>query len=717
MCKLEDKLYKKYPEQINEIVPLVPALWTGDPATPELAAIAGCFPDREAIRVRVNDLIQLLTAQKKNPTPLQHLILENRGGPNCQLVRDYLGEYAPCIAAVVGGGQCQIVDGRKPSSIKKTIEEVDTSKQKVIDLRGCPKDEADATDWLLQKVNGSTRAKPYKDAEAVKCKDLGKRLFGAADLSHTVDPIADPVSMNALHCYWLQNGIPRGFHSKVAEWKKKPHADAWADSIFQEAQARCVGPAEPKKAPQPHSVPVSEPSSVKANPPVTFALWIRAQPPKEHSHNMGQDLLEEIVAAISMICQHVYDKGTRYRFLLFGDRVETFADLPVHSGGDASKKKTPIPNYVADTFHDHWEGEPRPEVMVLDFRGFYETKGFQTPTLSDLANAEADGTFKPPSLKDLAQSDAKARDKAVAEYRQALQTFREQHPRKSNLSYWEQYWFFQAIDSRAHPRFIIGAESGNMDGFGYCGIPVISIDVDDKASTDESIVTDRIGQYSLLTPLWNLLNYHRGGDIGRFRQLLYGSILMYTRFAGELHASKWSKAASKAEPLPKFVDGDIAKLKVLSTTKAPSKNSVIEDSLKGTYHVINVDGDGNCLFRALSQARTSNQDRHLLYRQQAVDYAAATFQLEAINAAHEPNNFDLLTDYRDTLRLPATSAEDSLHWGSYLEIEAFALSYRVTVEVYSEDFEMLSANPNRPETVRIFYVDGNHYKAIRPKGH
>lgn len=724
MPGVESKLYKDYGARINGIDPLVPSLWTGDPATAGLAPINTCFPDPEAVRCRVADLIKLLSPEAEdklttsggkvlnNPKPLQDLISKKEGAFGCQLVRDYNGEYAPCVAAVLGGALCKIVPGLKPSSMKTTIGEVDESE--TIKLDGCPEDDAKATAWLLNAISKSKVSRQYYDAEVVKCGALGRGLFEAADLDCTTTETPErSIPMNSLHQYWQQNQIPHRFYSKVADWMKQTNAAAWVRSICLEAPLIHRNKPE-KQEKQEHSAPVSDKSSVKPPQPPTFALWIRWQLPKNHSHNMGQDLLLEIVTAIAKVCHHVYPTGRLFRFLLFGDRAAkktpaakvaekiTFADMPVHSGGAASAAKTEISDFVADTFNAQWPGEAKPHVMVIDFRDLYNPVYFKTPTLAKFAEA------KVPSGPDV----------KPAAIQKAIEEFRKGNPRKSGYSYWEQYGFFQSIDKDMHPRFIIGAESGNMDGFGYCGIPVISVDVEDAAPTDESIMVDRIGQYCFLTPLWNLLNYHRGAGIAKFRRLLYGSILMYTEYGDGLRRSKYPKSFGKIEVQKDFGTEDKDDFGKLFAGDVASKSHAVEDSLKDTYGedaVINVEGDGNCLFRALSRVRTGDEDRHLTYRREAVDYAAAHFSLAMIQAVYPDMGTN--EDYRLTMREKAMNSSDRLHYGSYLEVEAFALRYGVTVAVYSEDFDHpLVSNAGQDETVRIFYVNRNHYKAIVEEG-
>jgi hypothetical protein len=443
-----------------------------------------------------------------------------------------------------------------------------------------------------------------------------------------------------------------------------------------------------------HSAPVSDVATVKPQPPVVFALWLRSQLPKDHSHNMGQDLLREIITAISHVCQHLYPTKIAFAFFLFGDRAAVnVGDYPFHGpaprGGASSAVAVPV--FILDTFLKEWKGVA-PHVTVRDFRDLYNPAYFQTPLLKDY-------NFAPSGKK-------------ADEIRKGYKEYREANPRKAAYSYWEQYSFFQFIDANTHPRFIIGAESGNMDGFGYCGIPVISIDVEDEAAVDESIVTDRIGQYCLLTPLWNLLNYHRAKNVETFRSHLYGAILMYTRYAGALHETKTAVKVPKVERPTWEKDNDA--LAALLETEAKGSNAV-EESLKAAYDIVDVLGDGNCLFRALSRARTPGEDRHLLYRQQAVRYASLFFDEAMLTAGSGCENAE---DYEGTMKTAALNASDVTRYGGFVEIEAYALREGITIEVHSEGLGLgnpIVSNAGGTETIRILYINRNHYKAIVPK--
>jgi hypothetical protein len=690
---------------INGIQPLIPTLWTSYPGNEQRRGIEDAYPPAEEIRKRIELVLGWMKegalvfsdrSSTDNPKPLQDL-RDSAGEFAFVLVRDYNGEYAPAIAGTLAGGICTVVRARKPSSVKATIAALG---RKNLDVSKCPDDERwdEAVNFLEKQIQSSNSAKQFSEEEVKRAQQFGERLLGAALLPFRVAADGSGVAMGKLHHFWLNAGLPQAFYTKVCRWAGDLADDdsllAWWRAIYNKA---VFSLPKPKKKPAVHDASVEAVTTVQPAPFISYALWIRKQPPKQHTHNMSQDLLDEIVTAIAHVSHHVYP-GSRFRFLLFGDSAaRTYADLPTHNGSKAKATATEIPQYIADRFLKEWgtEGEP-PIVEIADFRDLYLAAQFPVPAPDVFGKAK----FKKP--------------KTPAEFDKLISEFiKDKEPRKSNLSYWEQYSFFHATDLATKPRFIIGAESGNMDGFGYCGIPVISVDVDDQNPLDKSVFQDRIGQYAFLTPLWSLLNYYFGRNLPAFRSHLYGEILKYTRYAGKLHASK--RASDKDVTL---WAGDEALPKLQELFAKPSLDEdlgdVILESLKDAFDLIDVPGDGNCLFRALARVIEGNEDNHRTYRQQAVLYAAQHFPFRMIESGSGPYND--VEEYKLVMGTPATGAEDTRRWGGFVEVEAFALRRSVTVEVYSARFDQpVIANPGRPQVVSILYVNGNHYKALIKK--
>jgi hypothetical protein len=718
---LFDFLFKVYPEQINGIAPLVPALWAGRPGQAGLRDVDHAFPETGEIDLRVVPIIEILkgdgfsTAAEKvlqNPKPVQDLVTL-KAAPTFKLVRDYNGEYAPAIVGVLAGGRCVVVPALKPGSMRATLAEVDAGKKPVVNLEKCPEADNEATVFIGEAIRKSSISKAYYDRELEKCGVLVRGLFEVAGLVAAPGVDADgAAAMSSLHQWWYQSAIPREFALKVGEWVGEfgRLGTIWAAWTFSKAPFVEKAEAPKKKA------PLNEKATVKIQKEwVSFMIWVRRQDPKAHTHNMGQDLLYEIVTAISHVCSHVYGTAVQYRFVLLGDRrAATVKDMPLHWSAEhgatkreidrlSKKGEKEVPEFVHDVFVAPWAGEEKPVVRVVDCRDVYDKAVFTTPGLVEMQTALAGKAVQEPKDLETLCSEQKMK-------------------RGRGLSYWEQYAFFHVLCTMVNPRFIIGAESGNMDGVGYCGVPVVSVDVEDPVNgLDESILTDRIGQYTLLTPQWSLVNYGLGGDQALFRRHLYGTVLLYTRYGASLHA--WKTEGKKPKKDLGKGPSDLASLldalagiisKSHDKENAEKLKKLLDETLEGRYVVVNATGDGNCLFRALSRARTPTEDHHAQYRQHAADYAAANFNLVHIQAAGHA--VDTVEAYRLLMRVPAEGAEDEDRYGGHVEIEAFALRYSVTIEVYSDDNDVpVVANPGRGEVLRIYYVNRNHYKVLLPK--
>ena len=737
-------LFAAYPHQIDEVQPMVPHLWVGKPGSGALTDVETAYPSIETVRAGIENVLDVIAKEKDvplvtrenrdvNPKPIEDLLQALPKDFRFDLTRDYNGEYAPCIAAALCKGRCYVVASQKPANIKRTIQEVSQKKnKKKVDLTKCPKDFNKALRWLedwIRKKSGFNSE--YHECEREKAELTGHSLFDPIrDYGIFVTdkaPKGNPVSMNSLHQGWLFNEIPKAFAETVEGWilaaitteqsGEKPKQRRWLAELW--AQQFNLAAPKVKRKPGKNTkseskdldVSLQKKNTVKKKAPrLTFFIWVRHQPPKGHSHNMAADLLFEIVTGTSLVCRHLADIGevdldTVFRFILFGDRPEgdTVSILPVHATkpdkavmgavdriGKAGKAT--IPEFVADLFQDPWDNKPA--VEVIDLRNLYSAKAFTVPTLATLAKQN----WKLKNVLKTAKQFVKQSD----------------NHRQRNLSYWEQYGLFAALRDAVTPRFMIGAESGNMDGFGYCGIPVVSVDVVDPiGDLDHSVLTDRIGQYALLTPLWDLLNYERGANLALFRGHLYGCVLKYVRYGGRLPQKPGKARKVKAGT------GDLKAYSELSAllgsdTAFDLEVDAVEEELTAHYGVVDVRGDGNCLFRALSRSRTPTEENHALYRQRAVDYAAANYTLVTLRAGHEQWND--AQAYRTTMRVPAANAQDLRRYGGYVEAVAFAARFDVTVEVYSQgqpDNPQI-ANAGRPEVVRVYYVNSNHYKALVP---
>jgi hypothetical protein len=755
-------LFKDFPMTINGITAKVPSLWTGRPEIDGLQEIEVAYPDAKAVTARVQPAINIINdfhfvtkdgTEKTNAKPMTDLISEKKAGWPFKLVRDHNGEYAPAIAGILSGGLCTIVAGEKPSSIKASIAEAKLA----IVMDDCPEEDNEANAWLKEKIRTSGKAKAYAEVESGKCAALAAGLTAPLDLKVTIGEVSGPVAMSSLHQYWTSGPLPKRFFDRVGQWVMKRQSiwNVWGTLTYQAAPAMAVKPEEKKVEKGEKIVKKStspdEGSTVKKAPEFTFLIWVRRQEPVEHTHNMGQDLLYEIVTAISQVCKAIYGAGATYRFVLCGDSTAaTVASLPVHAEdvdkgvakaitalGSKTKKnldKT-IPEFVRDVFLAVWTDQKPATLMISDCRDLYSAAKFTTPSPTELgavedlpAAPEVPKKAKKSTNEDKEQAalEDKANEKkfneameaykeALKKYEKAIQDHCADNVRAVPLTYVEQYAFFMWLAAKLKPRFIIGAESGNMDGFGYCGIPVISIDVDDPVEAlDAKILEDRIGQYMFLTPLWSLLNYEKGADVALFRQHLYGSVLYYTYYGNNIHTSK---ATPKTLEGNMSVDEGLKNLIAFSGDVFDEQEALdaeVVTALGDEFDIVNATGDGNCLFRAVSRVRVGNEGNHALYRQRAVRRAAQMFDLVTICAGS--GVFASLVEYRAVMGVPAEGAHDLQRYGGHIEIAGLAVEDSITIRVYSPGNlgNPVVVNPGQVTTVNILYVNRNHYKALIP---
>lgn len=86
--------------------------------------------------------------------------------------------------------------------------------------------------------------------------------------------------------------------------------------------------------------------------------------------------------------------------------------------------------------------------------------------------------------------------------------------------------------------------------------------------------------------------------------------------------------------------------------------------LKKEYEVLPINGDGNCLFRAVSKVMTDTQDRHLVFRKNAVDIALNNKAMR---------NY-IADEWVESMRKPGV-------WGDFEAIQALCDFYQVCVRV------------------------------------
>ena len=119
-----------------------------------------------------------------------------------------------------------------------------------------------------------------------------------------------------------------------------------------------------------------------------------------------------------------------------------------------------------------------------------------------------------------------------------------------------------------------------------------------------------------------------------------------------------------------------------------------------------VKGDGNCLFRAISDQISGNEDMQEELRQAAVSHIQAEkFDFEPFIEDDEP--FD------DYIRRMSRSGT----WGGNLELQALSQYLQVNIQIHRADepiWEIM--NFHNVRSIHLSYQDGDHYNSVRLKG-
>jgi OTU-like cysteine protease len=139
------------------------------------------------------------------------------------------------------------------------------------------------------------------------------------------------------------------------------------------------------------------------------------------------------------------------------------------------------------------------------------------------------------------------------------------------------------------------------------------------------------------------------------------------------------------------------------------------------YVVEDVDGDGSCMFRALSSALFGSEGLHLRVRTAAVHHICRHWPqyIEEVRGEHGDANPKLLSD--ETNRQYKKYMSDSHAWGGLPELNAMARTYNVHIAVYKpstthREHELVySTNPGGMAFVTMLYVNYNHYQALHPR--
>ncbi len=148
-----------------------------------------------------------------------------------------------------------------------------------------------------------------------------------------------------------------------------------------------------------------------------------------------------------------------------------------------------------------------------------------------------------------------------------------------------------------------------------------------------------------------------------------------------------------------------------SSSPRPSKDYLVtfqdQLQLKGLI-ILEMEKDGNCLFRSIADQLSSNPEDHGTYRQIATRYlsehSTAFKQFMTLGDSESPE------DYIKRMSLNGT-------WGSHLEIQALCEALNIQVNIHIKDKDPICIQPNTSsvsEAINLaFHPIQEHYDSVR----
>ncbi len=131
---------------------------------------------------------------------------------------------------------------------------------------------------------------------------------------------------------------------------------------------------------------------------------------------------------------------------------------------------------------------------------------------------------------------------------------------------------------------------------------------------------------------------------------------------------------------------------------------------KPSLDIVPMDGDGNCLFRAISLQVYGDATMHMDVRRDCLDYMERD--------AEHFHDFVIYDGHEEFTEYVARKRRNGVH-GNHAEIQAMSELYNRTIEVYVPDHGIEPINIFHSEykgvgdaPIRLCYMDGNHYDAV-----
>ena len=130
----------------------------------------------------------------------------------------------------------------------------------------------------------------------------------------------------------------------------------------------------------------------------------------------------------------------------------------------------------------------------------------------------------------------------------------------------------------------------------------------------------------------------------------------------------------------------------------------IKDLEKIGYFIREVGGDGNCLFRSVSDQMDNTENNHKMYREMCLTYMK-----------NNPDEFSPFIEDDETFDKYLERMSDDGEWGGNLEIYALSKTLNANFYIYIHKHPMYIVNNfEKPKkNILLTYHEGKHYNSLR----
>ena len=139
----------------------------------------------------------------------------------------------------------------------------------------------------------------------------------------------------------------------------------------------------------------------------------------------------------------------------------------------------------------------------------------------------------------------------------------------------------------------------------------------------------------------------------------------------------------------------------------PIEEEFIEELKKLGYYIKEVDSDGNCLFRAVSDQLENHEYNFDNYRQKTVDYMRDNIEY-----------FKNFIEDDQTVEEYIDNMSQNKEWGGNLEIYAMSMALHVNfyIYIYQQPIYIVKNWDDPKQNIMLTYHDGLHYNSLRKIG-